>query len=110
MTDLPDVTSVSHSGGYMGITTPSQDRAPAWLPTAEIPVQRQAPPLEVGPAVPPHAPAVPRPRQPLPVAPSVIAAGMAVGMAGGSGAVQAATTDTAPLAAASGGLRRQRLR
>src|SRR4051812_30524555 len=103
MTDLPDVTSVSHSGGYMGITTPSQDRAPAWLPTAEIPVQRQAPPVEVGLLVPPTAPAVPRPRQPRPVATYVIAAGLAVGMVGGVGAVQAATTDSAPPAAASGG-------
>jgi hypothetical protein len=87
----------------MGITTPSQDRAPAWLPTAEIPVQRQAPPIEVGLAVPPPAPAVPRPRQPRPVATYVIAAGLAVGMVGGIGAVQAATTDTAPPATASGG-------
>ena len=37
----------------MGITTPSQDRAPAWLPTAEIPLQRQAPPLQVGFVAPP---------------------------------------------------------
>ena len=90
----------------MGITTPSQDRAPAWLPTAEIPVQRQAPPVEVGLAVPPQAPptpAVPRPRQPRPVATYVIAAGLAVGMVGGIGAVQAATTDTGPPAAGSGG-------
>jgi hypothetical protein len=90
----------------MGITTPSQDRAPAWLPTAEIPVQRQAPPVEVGLAVPPQAPpapAVPRPRQPRPVATYVIAAGLAVGMVGGTGAVQAATTDTAPPGVASGG-------
>src|SRR4051812_19178144 len=113
MADLPDVTSASHSGGYMGITTPSQDRAPAWLPTAEIPVQRQAPPVEVGLAVPPQAPpapAVPRPRQPRPVATYVIAAGLAAGMVGGIGAVQAATTDTAPPASGVRRLRRQRLR
>lgn len=87
----------------MGTTTPSQDRAPAWLPTAEIPLQRQAPPLEVVPvALPaPRIPAAPpRARQHWPVAVSVIAAGLAVGAIG---VMQAATTDTAPPAAASGG-------
>ena len=40
----------------MGTTTPSQDRALAWLPTAEIPLQRQAPPVQVLPAAPATAP------------------------------------------------------
>jgi hypothetical protein len=94
----------------MGTTTPSQDRAPAWLPTAEIPLQRQAPPAQVAPAalptapaVPPTAPAVPHARQPRPVATYVIAVGLAVGMAGALGAVQAATPDATPPGAAPGG-------
>jgi hypothetical protein len=104
MADLPDVTFTTHSGGYMGITTPSQDRAPAWLPTAEIPLQRQAPPLQVGFMAPPvAAPAIPRPRQPRPVATYVVAAGLAVGLMGAVGAVQGATPDSTTPAAPSGG-------
>ena len=88
----------------MGITTPSQDRAPAWLPTAEIPLQRQAPPLQVGFMAPPvAAPAIPRPRQPRPVATYVVAAGLAVGLMGAVGAVQGATPETTAPAAPSGG-------
>jgi hypothetical protein len=99
----------------MGTTTPSQDRAPAWLPTAEIPLQRQAPPVRVAlaapptapptaaPTAPPTAPAVPRARRGRPLSTYVIAAGLVVGTMGALGAVQATTPDTTPRAATSGG-------
>jgi hypothetical protein len=91
----------------MGTTTPSQDRAPAWLPTAEIPLQRQAPPVLVAPAAPrttsPTTPAVPRPRRGRPISTYLIAAGLVVGTMGALGAVQATMPDTTPRAATSGG-------
>lgn len=86
----------------MGTTTPSQDRAPAWLPTADIPLQRQAPSRPVIPAPRGDAPALPRARRPRPIATYVIAAGFAVATVGAIAAVQAVTTPTAPPAASGG--------
>jgi len=82
----------------MGTTTPSQDRAPAWLPTADIPLQRQAPPARPVPVVVPK----PRARHPRPIATYVIAAGFAVGTVGVIAAVQTVTTPTTPPAASGG--------
>ena len=77
----------------MGTTTPSQDRAPAWLPTADIPLQRQAPPARVVPVVVPK----PRARRPWPVTVGGLAAGLAIGSVGVISAVQAVPTQTPPV-------------
>jgi hypothetical protein len=92
----------------MGTTTPSQDRAPAWLPTAEIPLQRQAAPVLVAPAAPRTTsrttPAVPRPRRGRPISTYLIAAGLVVGTMGALAAVQATRPEptTRPVAAGGG--------
>lgn len=79
----------------MTTTLPPHDRAPAWLPTAEIPAQRQASPVRIPP------PTAPRARRRWPVAVGGLAAGLAVGTAGAVGAVEATTTYEAPVPAAS---------
>lgn len=76
----------------MGTTTPSQDRAPAWLLTADIPLQRQAPPARVVPVVVPK----PRARRPWPVTVGGLAAGLAIGSVGVIAAVQAVPAQTSP--------------
>jgi hypothetical protein len=91
----------------MGTTTPSQDRSPAWLPTAEIPLQRQAPPVLVAPAAPrttSRTPlAVPRPRRGRPISTYLIAAGLVVGTMGALDAVQATRPEPTTRAVARGG-------
>jgi hypothetical protein len=90
----------------MTTALPSQDEAPAWLPTGEIPVQRTAPPDFLRPE--PALPAVPQrvwptrakpARRRWPAALGGLAAGLAVGTAGALAAVSA-TSATGPAPAA----------
>lgn len=78
----------------MGTTSPPQDRTPAWLPTADIPVQRQGPRAPVVPAPRAAAPALPRAHRPI--ATYVVAAGLVIGAVDAFGAVRTETTPSTP--------------
>jgi len=80
----------------MTTALPSRDEAPAWLPTAEVPLQRSAPlpPMPLAPVVPaPRTAVLPKPGRRWPAVAGGLVAGLAVGAAGAMSAISAVALD-----------------